>query len=224
MITFANCSSCARTARGPRSTNSSACWPMPRRTTIACAARLRMFGTATGRWSGLGPQLQNLKKNESGLPLSVVDSVRNGDRVDIARYGAPLALLGDISRAALCAAPGMELKSGDFSRDRKRGPGLARRRAMEARRLPDLFRERRHDARALSGDRAQDAQPGGRTPRSTAPSGSSAKRRNWRPGSAARSALGVASCRTIRAPTTRSKPSFANGARRIPGRSSSGKI
>jgi DNA polymerase len=76
---------------------------------------LRLFGTATGRWSGLGPQLQNLKKNESGLPLSVVNSVRNGDRIDIARYGAPLALLGDISRAALCAAPGMELKSGDFS-------------------------------------------------------------------------------------------------------------
>ena len=76
---------------------------------------LRMFGASTGRWNGLGPQLQNLKKNESGLPLSVVNSVRNGDRADIARYGAPLALLGDISRAALCAAPGMELKSGDFS-------------------------------------------------------------------------------------------------------------
>jgi hypothetical protein len=76
---------------------------------------LRMFGASTGRWNGLGPQLQNLKKNESNLPLSVVDSVRNGDRADIARYGPPLALLGDISRAALCAAPGNELKSGDFS-------------------------------------------------------------------------------------------------------------
>ncbi len=76
---------------------------------------LRVFGASTGRWSALGPQLQNLKKNESGLPLSVVDSVRNGDRIDIARYGAPLALLGDLSRATLCAAPGMELKSGDFS-------------------------------------------------------------------------------------------------------------
>ena len=70
---------------------------------------LRLYGTGTGRWSSPGPQLQNLKKNESGLPLSVVDSVRSGDRVDIARYGAPLALLGDISRATLCAAPGMEL-------------------------------------------------------------------------------------------------------------------
>ena len=33
---------------------------------------------------GLGPQLQNLKKNESGLPLSVVDQVRAGDRAGIA--------------------------------------------------------------------------------------------------------------------------------------------
>ena len=76
---------------------------------------LRMYGGAPGRWSSPGVQLQNLKKNESGLPLSLVDSVRNGDRIDIARYGAPLALLGDISRAALCAAPGRELISGDFS-------------------------------------------------------------------------------------------------------------
>jgi DNA polymerase len=76
---------------------------------------LRMYGSATGRWSGLGPQLQNLKRNQSALPLSVVDSVRAGDRADIARFGNPLALLGDISRAALCAGEGMELKSGDLS-------------------------------------------------------------------------------------------------------------
>src|SRR6516162_7319617 len=76
---------------------------------------LRMYGGGPGRWAGLGPQLQNLKKNESGLPLSVVDSIRNGDRAEIARFGNPLALLGDISRASLCASPGMELKSGDFS-------------------------------------------------------------------------------------------------------------
>ena len=76
---------------------------------------LRMYGAGPGRWAGLGPQLQNLKKNESGLPLSVVDSIRNGDRAEIARFGNPLALLGDISRASLCASPGMELKSGDFS-------------------------------------------------------------------------------------------------------------
>jgi DNA polymerase len=78
-------------------------------------ATLRYWGSATGRWSGLGPQLQNLKKNESGLPLAVVDSIRAGNRDEIARYGNPLSLLGDLSRATLCASPGMELKSGDFS-------------------------------------------------------------------------------------------------------------
>ena len=76
---------------------------------------LRMYGGAPGRWSGLGPQLQNLKKNESNLPLSVVDQVRAGDCNGVAQYGNPLSLLGDISRAALCAAEDMELKSGDFS-------------------------------------------------------------------------------------------------------------
>ena len=76
---------------------------------------LRMYGAGPGRWSGLGPQLQNLKKNESNLPLSVVDCVRDGDRAGIAQYGNPLGLLGDLCRASLCAGGGMELKSGDFS-------------------------------------------------------------------------------------------------------------
>ena len=93
---------------------------------------LRMYGGAPGRWSGLGPQLQNLKKNESNLPLSVVDQVRSGDRAGIAAYGNPLALLGDISRAALCAAPGRELKVRRLHCDRERRAGLACRRVLEA--------------------------------------------------------------------------------------------
>jgi DNA polymerase len=76
---------------------------------------LRMYGAGPGRWAGSGPQLQNLKKNESNLPLALVDSIRAGDRGGISQYGSPLALLGDVSRAALCASEGMELKSGDFS-------------------------------------------------------------------------------------------------------------
>ncbi len=76
---------------------------------------LRIFGCGPGRWSSPGVQLQNLKRNDAALPLSLVDSVRNGDRDAIAKYGSPLALLGDLSRASLCAVPGHELKSGDFS-------------------------------------------------------------------------------------------------------------
>ena len=44
----------------------------------------------------------------------MVDRPRH-DHTDIAQYGNSLALLGDVSRAALCASEGMELKSGDFS-------------------------------------------------------------------------------------------------------------
>jgi DNA polymerase len=76
---------------------------------------LRMYGAGPGRWAGLGPQLQNLKKNEASLPLSVVDSVRRGERAEIAKYGNPLGLLGDISRASLCARVGYELKAADYS-------------------------------------------------------------------------------------------------------------
>jgi hypothetical protein len=75
---------------------------------------LRMYGGGPGRWAGLGPQLQNLKKNESKLPLTVVDSIRNGDRSHLAEFGKPLALLGDVSRAALCAGSGNELLSADY--------------------------------------------------------------------------------------------------------------
>jgi DNA polymerase family A/Toprim domain/CHC2 zinc finger len=76
---------------------------------------LRMYGAGPGRWAGTGPQLQNLKRNESNLPLSVVDAVRSGDRSLIAQFGNPLTLLGDISRAAICAAPGHLLIAADFS-------------------------------------------------------------------------------------------------------------
>jgi DNA polymerase len=76
---------------------------------------LRMYGAGPGRWSSPSAQLQNLKKNETNLPLSIVDAIRRGDRDELARYGNPLALLGDVSRAALCAALGMELMSGDLS-------------------------------------------------------------------------------------------------------------
>src|SRR5262249_24931324 len=76
---------------------------------------LRMYGAGPALWASLGPELQNLAKNASGLPLLVVDSIRNGDRAGIAQYGNPLSLLGDVSRAAICAGDGMELKSGDFS-------------------------------------------------------------------------------------------------------------
>jgi DNA polymerase len=76
---------------------------------------LRIYGAGPGRWSSLGPQLQNLKKNESNLPLSVVDAIRRGDRGHVAQFGNPLALIGDVSRAMLCAKPDHVLMAADFS-------------------------------------------------------------------------------------------------------------
>jgi len=75
---------------------------------------LRWHGSGPGRWTGLGPQLQNLKRNESA-PLAAVDAVRAVDHAQLATYGNPLTLLGDLSRAAIAAAPGKVLMAVDFA-------------------------------------------------------------------------------------------------------------
>jgi DNA polymerase bacteriophage-type len=75
---------------------------------------MRMYGGAPGRWSGRGPQLQNLKKNENNIPLEAVDVVRASDRAGLRRYGNPLDVLGDIARATVCAASGHVLMAADF--------------------------------------------------------------------------------------------------------------
>jgi len=184
---------------------------------------LRMYGGAPGRWSGLGPQLQNLKKNESGLPLSVLDHVREGNRAGIAAYGNPLALLGDISRAALCAAPGHELKSGDFS-------------AIESVVLAWLAGEQwnstltRHSSvRATRSSSPTRLSRAGccisrRPPRSRPPNGSLENAASLHPASAVRLELGAASFLMIPARITRSRWSSSSGAKRIRRRPNSGKI
>ena len=56
---------------------------------------LRMYGAGPGRWSGRGPQLQNLKKNEGNIPLAAVDAVRTKDRDP----AAPVRQSADRARA-----------------------------------------------------------------------------------------------------------------------------
>ena len=51
---------------------------------------LTMYGAATGRWTSPGPMLHNLKRNELGVPLSVLDAVIRKDRAHIAQFGSPL--------------------------------------------------------------------------------------------------------------------------------------
>ncbi len=67
---------------------------------------LTMYGAATGRWTAPGPMLHNLKRNELGAPLSVIDAVCRGDRAHVAQFGSPLTVLANVSRGMLCAAPG----------------------------------------------------------------------------------------------------------------------
>jgi hypothetical protein len=76
---------------------------------------LRYCGSATGRWSSLKPQLQNLKRNDAELPAFLVDAITAGNRDALARFGNPLTLMGELSRVALCAAPGKVLISVDLS-------------------------------------------------------------------------------------------------------------
>ena len=76
---------------------------------------LRMYGGAPGRWSGRGPQLQNLKKNEGNLPLAVVDAVRAGDRLAVRQYGNLLTVLADIARSTVCADLDHVLMAGDLA-------------------------------------------------------------------------------------------------------------
>jgi Toprim domain/DNA polymerase family A/CHC2 zinc finger len=75
---------------------------------------LTMYGAATGRWTSPGPMLHNLKRNELGAPLSVLDAVCRNDRAHIAQFGSPLAVVANVSRGMLCAKPGHLLFSADL--------------------------------------------------------------------------------------------------------------
>ena len=76
---------------------------------------IRFNGSATGRWSGRGPQLQNLKRNDLSVPLSAIDAVLDGDREALAQYGSPLEVIGSISKATLDVAHGHRLMKCDLS-------------------------------------------------------------------------------------------------------------
>jgi DNA polymerase len=75
----------------------------------------RFYGAGTGRWSGAPFQPQNLKNPETDNVGVVIDAILSRDLVRVRELGAPLALVGDISRSMICAAPGMVLIGADFS-------------------------------------------------------------------------------------------------------------
>jgi len=83
---------------------------------------LRIYGAGPGRWSSIGAQLHNLPRNDDEFPLSLIDALIAGDRAELARYGNPLEVVSELSRAALSAAPGHVLICADLSSIESRIP------------------------------------------------------------------------------------------------------
>jgi hypothetical protein len=59
-------------------------------------------------------------RNDAEYPASLVDALLvdallAGDRAALDRFGSPLGVVAQLSRAALCAAPGHVLVCADFS-------------------------------------------------------------------------------------------------------------
>jgi DNA polymerase len=74
----------------------------------------RIYGAGPGRWSSPGPQLHNFKRNDLEYPAYLVDALIAGDYAELARWGNPLAVAAELSRAALCAKPGHILICADL--------------------------------------------------------------------------------------------------------------
>ena len=85
-----------------------------------------MYGAATGRWTSPGPMLHNLKRNELGVPLSVLDAVIRNDRAHIAQFGSPLAVVANVSRGDAARRARTPAVFGRPPDDREPGPGLGR--------------------------------------------------------------------------------------------------
>ena len=74
----------------------------------------KFHGAATGRWSANGPQPQNYRREVDNVAAKF-DAVMAGDLEKVKQLGSPLEVVGDISRAAICAPPGYHLVHGDYS-------------------------------------------------------------------------------------------------------------
>jgi DNA polymerase bacteriophage-type len=76
---------------------------------------LHFHGASTGRWSGSRFQPQNLKKAKTENLDAAITAIRARDLARVRSIGAPLSLVGDISRAMIAASPDHTLIGADFS-------------------------------------------------------------------------------------------------------------
>ena len=116
----------------------------------------RFHGAATGRWSGSRFQPQNLKKAEFKDSDAAIDAILAADLERVRELGAPLAIIGDVTRAIICAPPSRVLIGADFSAIEIAGAGLDRRRNLESRGLPAIRRDPRSRAGTLLRDGLED--------------------------------------------------------------------
>jgi DNA polymerase len=77
---------------------------------------LQYHAASTGRWGGRGVQPQNLKRPLIEDVDAAVAAIATGDLAHVRKlYPQPLAIIGDISRSLITAAPGHVLIGADFS-------------------------------------------------------------------------------------------------------------
>jgi DNA polymerase len=76
---------------------------------------LKFHGASTGRWSGHGFQPHNLSRAQPTDAVAAIAAVMSGDLARVAAIGPPLEVVGSLSRALICAAPGKMLISADYS-------------------------------------------------------------------------------------------------------------
>jgi DNA polymerase len=72
----------------------------------------KFHGAATGRWTSHGIQVQNLKRPVVENLDAAIEAVYAGD---LGKYPRPMSVVGDITRALICAQPGHRFIAADFS-------------------------------------------------------------------------------------------------------------
>lgn len=77
---------------------------------------LRFHGASTGRWSSHGIQLQNMKRPIVANMAEAIAVVGTGDLAQLrGKYSQPMSVIGDITRALICAQPGHRFIAADLS-------------------------------------------------------------------------------------------------------------